>query len=262
MDDLDHTPSKDSRQAHERQLFDAIATRYCRKDLLPASQRARRLRLEQTVRYMPLSSTTELLEVGCGAGFSASYLKGRYGSYVGIDQSKPLIDLARTYNASDMAQFHFTDIAMYKPDKCFDAIFMIGVLHHLTHPVRILNLIADWLTPNGWLVVNESQPANPLFSYARRVRKRIHKDYSSEQEEMSAEQLTGMFTKAGLCEVFLAPQGLFSTPFAEVIVRPLPLARVLAVPACALDRILEKVARPVLQRLSWNLIAGGRRAPA
>ncbi len=262
MDDLDHTRCKDSRQVREHQLFDAIAARYCCKDLLPASRRARWLRLEQTLRDMPLSSTTQLLEVGCGAGFAARYLQGRYGSYVGIDQSEQLIDLARTYNASEVARFHATDIARYEPETRFGGIFMIGVLHHLTDPVRILELITEWLTPDGWLVVNEPQPANPLFSYARRVRKHIHKDYSTEQEEISAAQLTAMFTEAGLCDVCVTPQGLFSTPFAEVIIRPLPLARLLSVSACALDRALEKTARPVLHRLSWNLIAAGRSAPA
>lgn len=211
------------------------------------------------MRCVPLTPAADLLEIGCGAGFAASYLKGNYGSYVGIDQSQQLIDLARSYNASDVAHFHVSDITAYQPCKRFDGIFMIGVLHHLTHPERILKHAVDWLVPNGWLVVNEPHPANPLFSYARRVRKRIHKDYSTEQEEIAGEQLVGMFTEAGLGDIFLRPQGLLSTPFAEVIVRPLPLARMLAAPACTADRVLEKVAGPVLRHLSWNLIAAGRR---
>lgn len=260
MDVPDHITATDARQARDRRLFDAIATRYCRKDLLPASRRARRLRLAQTMRCVHLTPTTDILEIGCGGGFAASYLKGSYGSYVGIDQSEQLIELARTYNASKSAHFHCTAIDAYKPNKRFDGLFMIGVLHHLTHPDRVLNHIVDWLTPDGWLVVNEPHPTNPLFSYARRVRKRIHKDYSSEQDEISGEQLSRMLIEAGLCDVILTPQGLFSTPFAEVIVRPLILARPLAIAACMLDRTLEKMARPMLHKLSWNLIAAGRKA--
>ena len=60
-----------SASAHEerdRQFFDGIAKAYCRKDLLPASRAARRQRLEQTLKPLPLSSTCRLLEVGCGDG--------------------------------------------------------------------------------------------------------------------------------------------------------------------------------------------------
>ncbi len=262
MDDPPYADSDASRRARDRRLFDAIAPRYCRKDLLPASSRARRLRLEQTLRKVPLSPAADVLEVGCGAGFAARYLQGRFRSYVGIDQSQQLIQLATAYNAGDDVAFHCTDITSYEPDRLFDGIFMIGVLHHLPRPEDDLAHIAGWLAPAGWLVVNEPQPANPLFSHARRIRKRLHEDYSAEQEQLSAAQLTTMFAHAGFSDVVVAPQGLFSTPLAEVVLKPQLLARALALPACLLDRVLEAAAAPLLRRLSWNLIAAGRRAPA
>ena len=97
--DLHSNSTDPNRQSRDRDLFDSMATAYCRKDLLPASRRARQHRLAQTVHWVPLANTSRVLDVGCGAGFTATYLQGRYGTYVGIDQSGKLIELARTYNS-------------------------------------------------------------------------------------------------------------------------------------------------------------------
>ena len=251
--------SLDSRQTRDRTLFDGVAERYCRKDLAPASRRARRERLERTVRWVPLSSRTRLLEVGCGAGFTAIYLSGRYRTYVGIDQSGKLIELARRHNAVPGAEFHAVGAASFRPEGRFDVVLMIGVLHHMERPGELLPHLVDLLVPGGWLVVNEPQSANPLIRAARRVRKRLASDYSEEQDQLSETQLRKLFEGAGLADVRLVPQGFFSTPFAEVMLRPASLARLLVAPACAADRLLEDALRPLMRAASWNLVAVGRR---
>jgi SAM-dependent methyltransferase len=248
-----------SRSERDRALFDAAANRYCEKDLLPASRRARRHRLERTLRSLPLSSRTSLLEIGCGAGFAAGYLRGRFGRYVGLDPSEQLIRLARHYNAGPGISFHRTALADFECGERFDAAFMIGVLHHLEDPDAAVQGLVDLLEPGGWLAVNEPQPANPLVSAARRVRKRLHSDYSDEQEEIARDQLHAVFERAGLADIRITPQGVFSTPFAEVVLRPGVAARALSALTCSLDTLIEETLSPLLGRVSWNLIAVGRR---
>ena len=46
MSDSQEPKEPTSRSRRDRELFDTIAVQYCRKDLLPASRMARRLRLE------------------------------------------------------------------------------------------------------------------------------------------------------------------------------------------------------------------------
>jgi SAM-dependent methyltransferase len=247
-----------SRAERDRALFDAVADRYCRKDLLPASRRARRHRLERTLRFLPLSPRASLLEIGCGAGFAADYLRGRFGRYVGIDPSGRLIRLAQHYNAGPETSFQRTALADFVCTEKFDAAFMIGVLHHLEDPRGAVQGLVDVLEPGGWLAVNEPQPANPLVSAARRVRKRLQADYSDEQEEIARDQLYAIFEQAGLQDIQITPQGVFSTPFAEVVLRPAVLARALSALTCGLDTLLEETLSPLLGRVSWNLIAVGR----
>ena len=76
---------------------------------------------------------------------------------------------------------------------------------------------------------------------------------------MSGTQLTDLFHQGGLEQVRVIPRGLFSTPFAEVILHPVPMARLLAGPLCRIDAVLEMGLRSVMRFVSWNLIAVGRK---
>ena len=241
----------------DRQLFDAIAQSYCRKDLHRASQLARRQRLEASVDAAGISRAGALLEVGCGAGFAARYLAGRYRSYVGIDYAAELVRLAREHNALPGARFEAAGIRDFMPRERFDMVLMIGVLHLLDDMLGTLRHIAELLVPGGFLVANEPQPANPVIRVARQARKRLDARYSSDQIELTAKELGELYAAAGFVDVKLVPQGLFATPFAEVALPAerlmVPFARL----ACALDRSLAGL--PGMGKLSWNLIAVGRK---
>lgn len=54
------------------------------------------------------------------------------------------------------------------------------------------------------------------------------------------------------------PQGLFSTPFAEVMLKPAILTGRLSALACETDRFLERSFPDKLKRFSWNLIVKGQ----
>lgn len=244
-------------QAH----FDAIADDYFKKDRLPAHRAARKTRLRQTLRGISPDGPTRILEVGCGAGFSAEYLKGNYDSFVGVDYSENLINHAHRLNKYDGADFVVADINAVNYENEFDVIVMIGLLHHLDEPSETLSRLKGWLRPGGVIAANEPQSGNKLISMLRNVRKKVDSAYSDEQLEFSAAEMTAMYQTAGLEDVRIVPQGIFSTPFAEVAMPLQPLVAPLSAAACAVDRFLEMRLERALTPLSWNLIATGR-APA
>jgi SAM-dependent methyltransferase len=246
-----------SRGEADRSLYDRIAAELSRKDVLPASRIARQHRLRQTLSLVdaPLG---RILEVGCGAGFSAAYLRGQYLEYVGVDHSEKLVEFARQYHPQDNTVFCAADINLLKCEQPFDCAFMIGVLHHLEEPVKSLRHIKSLTRSGGWIVANEPQPGNPLVSLARGIRKRFDENYSTDQVEFSAGQLRKIFLDAGLSDIRIVPQGYLSTPLAEVA---LPLQRALtgvAELSCLLDRGLEAMIGNWGNRLSWNLIIAAR----
>lgn len=247
------------RETRDRDLFDGIAERYTRKDLHPAASVARRQRLLRTLAAAPLPSNPSILEAGCGAGFSARYLEGRFGSFVGIDYADKLIACAKEHNAVKGASFHTANIKELDLDETFDAVVMIGVLHHLDDMDSAMQQLISALKPGGWLLANEPQPGNPLVRAARSMRKRLDGDYSDEQDQLSAKSLCDLYERAGLIDIQIIPQGLFSTPFAEVPMGPPLLTRPLAKAACIADTAIERAASPLLGKLTWNLVAGGRK---
>ena len=247
------------RQTRDRELFDNIAERYAYKDLHPTSSVARRQRLVRTLAAAKLPDRPDLLEAGCGAGFSARYLTGRFGRFVGIDYSDKLIECANQHNSVPNASFHAENIKDLDMVGHFDAVVMIGVLHHMDDMDTAMQQMVSTLKPGGWLLANEPQPGNPLIRAARHFRKRMDKDYSEEQDQISGSDLRKLYSAAGLTDIAVVPQGLFSTPFAEVPMGPAWLTHPVARASCLLDTVIEVTLRPLLGRVAWNLIARGRK---
>lgn len=245
----------DRQARRDRELFDRIADEYCRKDQRPAHRRARKLRLIQTLRHTGIDETSNLLEVGCGAGFATDYLKGWYSSYFGIDHSAELVDLATSINGGPGITFETADATTFKTDRRFDVIFMIGVLHHLPNPVASLRHLKSLLRPGGLIAVNEPHDGNPAIQLARRIRKRTDSHYSEDQATFSGNDLRAMFEEAGYELNTLLPQGLLTTPLAEVVMPAQALLSPLSSIACAVDRTIEAAAPWALRYLSWNLVA-------
>ena len=246
------------RELTDREHFDAIAEQYGAKDLAPSCRPARRRRLERTIAAIPGDQHDRVLEVGCGAGYGARYLRGRFRHYTGIDHSRRLIEFATANNSAEGVRFEASSISEYDPPRPFDLILMIGVLHHLEDAASSLQTMARWLKPGGWIVANEPSPANPVVHATRVVRERLDRSYSSEQEEISAADMRSLLEGAGLVDVTLTAQGFASTPFAEVVLKPFVIMAPLARVACAVDGAIEKASWSRLKTLSWNLIGCGR----
>lgn len=247
------------RAARDRALFDRIALRYARKDLYEPSRIARQARLRRTVDSAGHGSCADLLEVGCGAGFAADYLRGRYASYTGIDHSDELIAFASRLEMGPEVVFQSADFYQWQPDKTYDVIIAIGVLHHMPDISRAVSTMYDMLTPGGHLVVNEPQPANIVFHGLRKLRAMVDASYSSEQQELEESTLVGYFDQAGFEDVTTRAQGLLSTPFAEVPLRPRALILPLSTLACRVDAWLEDHFQRALKTVAWNIIVAGRR---
>ncbi len=259
MNHDNETAPASSLEAKDRELFDRIAPSYFEKDLTESSRIARKRRLLKTSETCERSSLGDLLEVGCGGGFVAEYLKGEYATYCGVDYSENLIAFAVERHSDDNVEFHACNIKDFEQDRMFDVVLMVGVLHHLDDMQGILGQILARVRPGGLIVVNEPHPGNPLVTLLRKIRKKTDSNYSEDQVELSWDELKGVFEDAGLEDVRLKAQGIFSTPFAEVVLRPQGLFAPLAKVACLLDDLLEHLPTPILKFLTWNIVAVGRK---
>ena len=244
---------------YDKTLFNRIAAEYGAKDRRPANIVARRLRLEQTLKAAGLKSAGAVLEVGCGAGYGARYLAGRCTEFLGVDHSSELVSIATLENGGDHVRFIAGAAEELAGEGPFDTILMIGVLHHVSDDAGLLRHLTGMLKPGGWLLANEPQSANPIIQASRHVRKWLDSAYSVEQRYYSRDELDTLWRGSGLEDVRVVPQGLFSTPFAEVLLPDVAVVRWMASMACLSDRALEASMAPLLRPLSWNFIAAGRK---
>jgi N-acetylglucosaminyldiphosphoundecaprenol N-acetyl-beta-D-mannosaminyltransferase len=106
--------------------------------------------------YLP--SEAKILDIGCGNGRLLKYLKDKdYHSYLGVDNSKELLELAKEQHSGKKDHFKVGDqTGIPVEDGSHDVVFSIAALHHI--PSRALQLKAMGechraLTPNGVLLL-------------------------------------------------------------------------------------------------------------
>jgi 2-polyprenyl-3-methyl-5-hydroxy-6-metoxy-1,4-benzoquinol methylase len=103
------------------------------------------------------------LDIGCGTGDLISLLAAEFGSVTGIDFSHEMIERARTNLAErDNVTLLEKDVLAFQPDgPQFDTIVSVATFHHLPLE-RIFRLCAEWLAPDGVLIVLDLYRARSL----------------------------------------------------------------------------------------------------
>ena len=114
-----------------------------------------------------------ILEVGTGSGLHAKYVIENFEflTYVGIDLSERILNLARTRSLSsltttcDLIAAEGTRLPF--KDNTFDAVFISGCLHHFPDPFRGIQEMCRVAKPGGSIAVMEPNRFFPVnFLYA------------------------------------------------------------------------------------------------
>ena len=103
-----------------------------------------------------------ILDIGCGHGRFAALVheRGVVASYLGVDASETLLEIART--RADLppgAEFGRADLVAAPegvPAGPFDLVAVFGVLHHVpseAHRLALVRSLAERLAPGGTLAV-------------------------------------------------------------------------------------------------------------
>lgn len=79
-----------------------------------------------------VKSDQQILDVGCGNGRLFQLLKNKNIKYVGIDNCRKLIGLARQrYKKFDNVKFYVKDLLDLDFKQKFDLVFAVAILHHI-----------------------------------------------------------------------------------------------------------------------------------
>ncbi len=94
--------------------------------------------LKKVLQQIQKLKAKEILDVGCGEGFTHQYFLGKDKSLkiVGIDQNKDLIEKAKKRNP--LVSYFSNDLFSLKDEQNYDLLLMMEVLEHLEEPKKAL----------------------------------------------------------------------------------------------------------------------------
>lgn len=100
----------------------------------------------------------KVLDIGCGNGRILESLKDKKISYLGIDSSEKLIQIAKQrYGVLDKRQFKKGDFLEFESQEKYDVIFMIAFLHHIPSKKlrqKTLQKAFKMLKKEGFLIIS------------------------------------------------------------------------------------------------------------
>lgn len=125
-------------------------------------------KIKELTSFIDVEKNIMLLDLGCGDGNSARYIKQYYPkcNYYGIDISKESINIAKQkYGSCKNVSFStYNGRKIPYEDGCFDIVFIACVMHHINYRnhKKIIKECMRVLKSGGKLVIFEHNPYNPL----------------------------------------------------------------------------------------------------
>lgn len=113
------------------------------------------------MRRIPCDAKQRVLEIGAGTGIYTKFLVKDFNSVIATDfdadmckQGKKFIPDAE-WKIADACNLPF-------PDRSFDGVFGVSILHHVPDRVQAFREVARVLKPGGWFAFCEPNALNPF----------------------------------------------------------------------------------------------------
>lgn len=240
-------------QAFEKEFYDKLYQDNCnlRKSIshfYEVSRKARERFYHLVLKYV--KPGMKVLELGCGTGSCIFHLSQIEATVIGIDISEEAVRQAkeeikrRNLNDRNLQVLEMDAENMNFPDKFFDIVCGMGILHHLNLS-KAYSEVARVLKPEGRAIFLEPLGHNPLINYFRKKTPHLRTPDEHpllEQDIKSARQ----FFKIVKVEWF-ALFSLFAIPFLKT-----PLKEPLLILGELLDKFL--LHNTLIGKYAWQVI--------
>ncbi|MBE9181583.1 3-demethylubiquinone-9 3-O-methyltransferase [Oculatella sp. LEGE 06141] len=138
---------------NDLEFYDLSAEQWWNQDSkIYALHHLNKPRFEFFDRYVSDWQNLNVLDVGCGGGFSCEFMAARQAVVSGMDQSQKCIDAAQKHAATNGFAINYCcAMAEEMPyaDHTFDVVVCVDVLEHVENVYCVLSEISRILKPNG-----------------------------------------------------------------------------------------------------------------
>jgi SAM-dependent methyltransferase len=93
------------------------------------------------------------LDAGCGSGRHALALADHFDQVIGVDLSRPLVDIARRRRPHPRVRYEVADLLAFTDPDGFELVFSRTTLHHLTDLAAGLRRLRGLVAPGGVAVL-------------------------------------------------------------------------------------------------------------
>lgn len=162
-------------------------------------------RVARLIKHLTLPPNADILDVGCGTGILSQLLSARYGSYVGVDFSQPMLQEAikrAKFNKLNRCSFLRDDAidVMKRNSNTYDAIFMLDISEHVPdNEWRLMIAAARHSLKNGGTVYLHTP--NLDFFIERLKQFGIIKQFPEHIAVRNSEDNSNFFIEAGYTSV-------------------------------------------------------------
>lgn len=129
--------------------YDRVADSYATPTQDGSFHFVRRREITAIVEYLLPGPGRQILDAGCGPGYTAQLLRDRGATVVGVDVSPRMLEIARPH----LDEAHLTSIEALELGRQFDSVLCAGALEFTESAQGALRVLARHVRPGGRLVL-------------------------------------------------------------------------------------------------------------
>jgi 2-polyprenyl-3-methyl-5-hydroxy-6-metoxy-1,4-benzoquinol methylase len=152
--------------------------------------------ITDALRLLGVSPPATILDIGCGSGWTTTFLAECGYLPLGMDLAPAMIEMAKRRAARTHvdARFLVADMEAFSLGRKFEAALVFDALHHTTRQEATVQRIAEHLKPGGWVLFGEPSLLHHVSPAARRT----HRDVGWVERGIGVRKLKRDCRRAGL----------------------------------------------------------------
>jgi len=144
------------------------------------------IEIKRLKKHSNLPPGKTVLEIGCGTGNGSKLIKKYFHTkrIYATDLDKRMVDIANKKNSDESISFEVQNATKLKyKNNTFDAIFDLGVIHHIPNWKDCLKELKRVLKPKGQLIIEDLSIETFSTPFGNLMKKALNHPYGSMYKE-------------------------------------------------------------------------------